>query len=139
MADVLADPDRYVGETLADPLEGIDYGRGKAMVLRRRDGTLMINSYAHGGIKYQLAGQGVELTDFYAYLPKPNSYLFTPTRELWPAESVNACVPPVALTDGDGEPLLDDEGMPKFIAASKWLARHRRGAADDVGTGLSAR
>ena len=36
---VLADPDRYVGETLADPLEGIDYGRCKAMVMRGDDGT----------------------------------------------------------------------------------------------------
>jgi putative DNA primase/helicase len=57
VADVLADPDRYVGESLADPLEGVAYGRGKAKVFQRSDGQLMINSFAHGGIKYQLAGQ----------------------------------------------------------------------------------
>ena len=27
VADVLANPERYEGETLADPLEGIEYGR----------------------------------------------------------------------------------------------------------------
>jgi putative DNA primase/helicase len=58
VADVLADPDRYVGETLADPLEGIGYGRNKAKVLRQRDGCLMIHSFAHGGINYRLLGPG---------------------------------------------------------------------------------
>lgn len=45
---VLSDPDRYVGETLSDPMEGIDYGRCKAMVLRGHDGDLLIHSFAHG-------------------------------------------------------------------------------------------
>jgi hypothetical protein len=50
---VLADPDRYVGETLADPMEGLDYGRCKAMVMRGHDGNLLIHSFAHGrGIYY---------------------------------------------------------------------------------------
>src|SRR4029077_4027777 len=57
VADVLAEPDQYVGQTLADPLEGVSYGRGKAKVLKRHDGTLMIHSFAHGGIKYRLEGQ----------------------------------------------------------------------------------
>jgi len=56
VAAVLADPDKYVGETLADPLEGIHYGRNKAKVLRQRDGRLMIHSFAHGGINYRLIG-----------------------------------------------------------------------------------
>jgi hypothetical protein len=55
VADVITNPDKYVGETLADPIEGIEYGRNKAMVLRRGDGTLWINSFAHGGIKYEFA------------------------------------------------------------------------------------
>ena len=33
---MLAAPDRFIGETLADPLEGASYGRGKAMVLRSK-------------------------------------------------------------------------------------------------------
>jgi hypothetical protein len=54
VADVLADPDRFEGATLADPLEGIEYGRCKARIMRRADGTPWINSFAHGRTIYQL-------------------------------------------------------------------------------------
>lgn len=53
--DIIADPDRYIGETLADPVEGIAYGRGKAMVMQRQeDGEPFINSFAHGGCQYDI-------------------------------------------------------------------------------------
>jgi hypothetical protein len=39
---------------LADPIEGLPYGRTKAMVMRRADGSLFIKSYAHGHIFYEL-------------------------------------------------------------------------------------
>src|SRR5262249_40409467 len=54
VGDVLDDPKRFVGETLADPLEGVEYGRCKAMIMRRDDGTLFIHSFAHGRIFYDL-------------------------------------------------------------------------------------
>ena len=54
VADVLVDPERFVGATLADPIEGLPYGRTKAMVMRRADGSLFIKSYAHGHIDYVL-------------------------------------------------------------------------------------
>ena len=54
VADVLADPERYVGETLADPLEGVDYGRCKARIMRRADGSPWIHSFAHGRSVYEL-------------------------------------------------------------------------------------
>ena len=54
VGDVLADPERFVGATLADPLEGIDYGQCKAKVMRRADGTVWINSFAHGRTVYEL-------------------------------------------------------------------------------------
>jgi hypothetical protein len=54
VSDVLADPDRYVGRTLADPLEGIEYGPCKAKIMRRADGTTWINSFAHGRTTYEL-------------------------------------------------------------------------------------
>ena len=54
VAAVLADPDRFVGETLADPLEGVDYGRCKAKVMRGDDGGLFIHSFAHGRSIYLL-------------------------------------------------------------------------------------
>jgi hypothetical protein len=62
VAAVFADPDKYVGETLSDPLEGVIYGRGKAKLYRQPDGELVINSFAHGGIKYRLLGG--RCTDF---------------------------------------------------------------------------
>jgi hypothetical protein len=54
VGDILADPEKYAGETLADPLEGIDYGRCKAMVMVRDDGTPWIHSFAHGRTIYEL-------------------------------------------------------------------------------------
>jgi hypothetical protein len=54
VAAVLSKPDDFVGETLADPLEGASYGRSKAKLMRRGDGTLFIHSFAHGRAFYQL-------------------------------------------------------------------------------------
>jgi putative DNA primase/helicase len=54
VADVLASPKKYVEKTLADPFEGPAYGRGKAIVYRRKDASIFINSYAHGGAVYEL-------------------------------------------------------------------------------------
>jgi hypothetical protein len=54
VADVLADPDRFDGATMADPLEGIEYGRCKAKIMRRPDGTPWIHSFAHGRTVYEL-------------------------------------------------------------------------------------
>jgi hypothetical protein len=47
VADVLREPDRYIGETLGDPIEGVAYGRGRAKILRRGD-ALIVHSLAHG-------------------------------------------------------------------------------------------
>ncbi len=54
VADVLADPDLYVGATLADPLEGVAYGTGKARIEQREDGSIWIHSFAHGRTVYDL-------------------------------------------------------------------------------------
>ena len=55
VADILKNPDRFVGETLSDPLEGPSYGRCKAMVMRDLStGCIFINSFAHGGARYRL-------------------------------------------------------------------------------------
>jgi hypothetical protein len=51
---VLADPDKYVDEPLADPWEGPSYGRQTAKVLRRPDGSIFVNSFAHGGQTFEL-------------------------------------------------------------------------------------
>ena len=54
VGDVLANPEFYEGETLADPLEGVAYGRCVAKIMRRADGTPWINSFAHGRTVYEL-------------------------------------------------------------------------------------
>lgn len=54
VGDVLADPDRFVDETLADPLEGVEYGRCKAVIMVGDDGWPFIHSFAHGRAIYQL-------------------------------------------------------------------------------------
>jgi hypothetical protein len=54
VADVLDDPAAFEGMTLADPIEGVDYGRGKAKIMRGSDGAPWIKSFAHGGIDYRL-------------------------------------------------------------------------------------
>lgn len=53
--EILADPERYIGETAADPLAGVEYGRCKCMVMRdEREDYLFISSFAHGGAVYRL-------------------------------------------------------------------------------------
>jgi len=54
VGDVLADPDRFIGAVLADPNEGVEYGATCAKILRRPDGSVFINSFAHGGAIYHL-------------------------------------------------------------------------------------
>ena len=77
VAMVLADPDKFVGETLADPLEGIDYGRCKAKVMRAPDGALVIHSFAHGGGLYHLRHDARSAT---AALTWPSPRWPTPRR-----------------------------------------------------------
>ncbi len=54
VAEVLHDPARFEGATLADPLEGVEYGACKAKIMRRADGTPWIHSFAHGRTFYEL-------------------------------------------------------------------------------------
>ena len=52
--DVLTAPEMFAGLTLADPIEGVEYGRGKATIIIGDDGLPFINSFAHGGAVYRL-------------------------------------------------------------------------------------
>jgi Family of unknown function (DUF5906) len=56
--------------------------------------------------------QGVSLDDFHAFMPM-HSFIFAPTREMWPATSVNARIPPIM------------DGEQKQITATQWLDRNR--------------
>lgn len=55
------------------------------------------------------------LEDFYAYMPQ-HSYLYVPTRELWPAASVNGRIHPWPKNSGK---------KAKDIRPSDWLDQHR--------------
>jgi predicted P-loop ATPase len=55
VGDVLDHPAAFEGAHLADPIEGPDYGRGKATVMiGREDGVPFIHTFAHGGGVYRL-------------------------------------------------------------------------------------
>lgn len=64
------------------------------------------------GTPYLVHEAEFHLEDFYAHLPT-HSYLCVPTRELWPASSVNAKVPPVPVANG------------QKVKANAWLDAHR--------------
>jgi len=54
VGDALANPARYDGAALADPFEGVEYGRTTAKFFANVGGKPYINSHAHGGCKYFL-------------------------------------------------------------------------------------
>jgi hypothetical protein len=59
----------------------------------------------------EIEAEGVTIDDFFAYMPA-HSYIFTPSRETWPASSVNARIAPVSC----GE---------KTLPANQWLDQNR--------------
>src|SRR5262245_21543912 len=61
----------------------------------------------------------VTIDHFYAYLPEKNKFIFTPTGDLWPIESVDMVLGPVTQ-----EKEYKGRGR-RTIKASTWLARHR--------------
>jgi hypothetical protein len=56
----------------------------------------------------------LSVDDFYAYMLQSGAFIFTTTREIWPAASVNARVPPIPVPGSD-EP----------IPAAVWLKSNR--------------
>ena len=72
--------------------------------------------------KEEAAG-GIRLEHFRAYLVQHN-YFYLPTRESWPAGSVNARLPRMPLFDADGNPILNEKLEQKTEPASQWLDRN---------------
>lgn len=58
----------------------------------------------------------VQIDDFCAYMPQ-HEYLYIPTRELWPASSVNGRLPPVEVPGRDGKTT--------HLKPAIWLDQHR--------------
>jgi hypothetical protein len=67
---------------------------------------------------------GVGLADFYALMPS-HDYIFVPSRETWPASSVNSRIRPIPLKKKNGKPELDEKGNQVFLKASTWLDQNR--------------
>jgi hypothetical protein len=53
--------------------------------------------------------EGVSLNDFHAYMPMHN-YIFAPSRDPWPASSVNARLGSLPVLDADERPVCDEKG-----------------------------
>jgi hypothetical protein len=54
-----------------------------------------------------------------------HTYIFVPSREMWPASSVNARLGWVPLCHPDGTPVLDENGKQKEMVASTWLDQNK--------------
>lgn len=57
VAEILASPEQYHGQPCADPLEP-EYGTGKAKLFVNDSGSIVINSFLHGGQTYMLRQSG---------------------------------------------------------------------------------
>jgi hypothetical protein len=101
VADVLASPGGYIKKTLSDPFEGPGYGRNKAILYQRRDGSLFIFSHAHGGINYDLKAPPSEVDVEIERLAKLPKYQYEQERK---AASEKLKVRVAAL-----DKLVDDE------------------------------
>jgi hypothetical protein len=77
-----------------------------------------------GNVPASPAGSGVSVDDFYAYMPQ-HVYIFAPTREPWPASSVNERLGKIPVFDAAGNPVLDGKNKPKKIQASTWLDQNK--------------
>jgi len=65
----------------------------------------------------------IEIANFQAYLPG-HSYIYIPTRDLWPAVAVNAVVPSIPLFNLDGSPRMSGDDQVHMVAAT-WLDKHQ--------------
>jgi Family of unknown function (DUF5906) len=126
VSEVRADPDKYVGETLSDPHEGPAYGTGKAIVYQREDGSFLINSQAHGGVKYTLltdeeaaAGRDLKIDNFRFYMKKDNAVIHTPSGAIWPGANLDRVLPWIEIGK-------DEDGEPKMMRPTTWLAKNSR-------------
>jgi hypothetical protein len=80
--------------------------------------------YMSGHQQQQSLPQGVSLNDFYAYMPM-HSYIYAPSREMWPVASINGRIPPVPIVDAGGNPVLDQSGKQRVVRANLWLDQNK--------------
>jgi hypothetical protein len=83
-----------------------------------------VTGYPPGYEPLRACSDSVSLEDFRAYMPQ-HTYIFMPTREPWPAASVNARIPPVPLFDAQGKSVVTKSGATRTMRASDWLDWNR--------------
>jgi hypothetical protein len=66
-------------------------------------------------LRLKHSARPVSIDDFYAYMPM-HAYIYVPSGEMWPAASVNGCIPRARIPSQD---------KPKTISASAWLDQNR--------------
>jgi hypothetical protein len=66
--------------------------------------------------------RGASMDDFEAYLPS-HHYVFMPTREMWPAVTIDDILPTVPLFNADGTAVVNAKKKPVRIKASQYLSR----------------
>jgi hypothetical protein len=74
-----------------DP-EIAEWARTKGLANGERELHRIYDNAGDNGAAH--VSDGVSLDDFNAYMPM-HSYIFTPAREMWPASSINAKIPPL--------------------------------------------
>ena len=138
VAHVLADPVRYAGETLADPLEGPDYGRGVAKIMLRPDGTPWIHSFAHGRTIYELRFDAVAIRKAISAAPREDvvdSFVRMATAGDLKDDEIDGLIELVSRAAGVGKRAitkrLDAERDEKNAGAAKAEAERRAAERDD--------
>ena len=87
-ADVIADPDKYKNRSMPDPFDPGD-GPSKAQLYVNDNGTIVINSFAHGGTVYKLHQNGKPYTGKTSVVERefkmigPAEILAKPTKPNW--------------------------------------------------------
>jgi hypothetical protein len=100
VADVLDHPANFINKTLADPFEGPSYGKGKARIYQRQTGSLLVNSFAHGGAQYELKAA-----------PQPEA----PTSP--------SALPPIELRVGETEKIVNEIER-RLLACNRSIFQH---------------
>ena len=115
VAEVIADPDDYIGENLFDLFEDHndpDTRRDRTKLWRGKDGKLRVSTFDEGGQQWALeTGTEYKLEDFVAYLPMGSTFIHLSTKLFWRGTSgVNSQIKPVdtGLVDQKGNPILKE-------------------------------
>jgi hypothetical protein len=96
----------------------------RAESIKRYKSDSYLSDIINSAIKKFTESLPVKIEHFVADMAT-HGYIYLPTRQSWPASSVNARIRPVALLDKDGRPILDSKKKPKRLPASEWLDRHQ--------------